>query len=200
MQNFNPWVCLYGDFTTYKVEFTYFLLLYCKPCTLNRDKALILIFFFLVQESKKQMSVSTTISKVRCSYCKSEWLDQWEFYWFGWLVCSIIVGLEKKPSTFLFKTLPFYLLLFLSILSVFTDCHGQLRSILITIWWISALLFWKASYIFLRDKIAISYLVWGHANQLLWRIPVSGRSHSEFLQPLVKFHPLCNSAIQFSCR
>lgn len=95
MQNFNPWVCLYGDFTTYKVEFTYFLLLYCKPCTLNRDKALILIFFFLVQESKKQMSVSTTISKVRCSYCKSEWLDQWEFYWFGWLVCSIIVGLEK---------------------------------------------------------------------------------------------------------
>lgn len=24
MQNFNPWVCLYGDFTTYKVEFIYF--------------------------------------------------------------------------------------------------------------------------------------------------------------------------------
>lgn len=119
-----------------KLNLFIFLLLHCKPCTLNRKKAL--IFFSGTRKQKANVcwyyhiKSQTLILQIRMIGSMGVLLI--------WLAGVLYNSKIRKNSTFLFKTLPFYLLLFLSILSVFNDCHGQLRSILITIWWISALL------------------------------------------------------------
>lgn len=87
MQNFNPWVCLYDDFTNYKVEFTYFLLLYCKPCTLNREKALILIFFFWYKKAKSKCLLVLPYQKSDAHIAnQNDWINGSSTDLAGWCV------------------------------------------------------------------------------------------------------------------
>lgn len=64
-------------------------------------------FFFPVTRKQKASVCWYYATWVRWSYCKSEWLDQWKFYWFSRFVCCALIRIEKlsqppqKPS-FLF--------------------------------------------------------------------------------------------------